>query len=55
MKLKLTTLALAIATLASAQEVTVVSHEQLLRGVESQCYSPVISSDGTKVLFTGER
>ena len=55
MKLKLTTLALAIATLASAQQVTVVSHEQLLRGVESQCYSPVISSDGTKVLFTGER
>ena len=55
MKLKLTTLALTIATLASAQQVTVVSHEQLLRGVESQCYSPVISSDGTKVLFTGER
>ena len=38
--------------LSNAQDVKIVRHEQLLKGVESQCYNPVLSPDGQKVLFT---
>lgn len=52
MRFKFLTIALAGTLLATAQEVTVTRHEQLLKGVESQAYSPVISADGEKVLFS---
>ena len=38
--------------LSNAQDVKIVRHEQLLKGIESQCYNPVLSPDGQKVLFT---
>lgn len=52
MKFKFLLVALATVAVASAQDVQVRSNTQLLRGVESQCYSPVLNEDGTKVLFT---
>ncbi|MGN0211395.1 MAG: hypothetical protein ACI4AN_00430 [Muribaculaceae bacterium] len=37
----------------AAQQVTVKAHYQLLKGVESGIYHPVLSSDGSKLLFSG--
>lgn len=54
MKTKLLLIALAVAGVSTAQNVSVVSKTQLLSGVESECYNPVISADGSKILFTGE-
>lgn len=36
----------------NAQEITVSEPQQLMKGVESAAYSPVISADGSQVLFT---
>ena len=52
MRIKLFTAALLCVFLSNAQDVKIVRHEQLLKGVESQCYNPVLSPDGQKVLFT---
>lgn len=52
MRFKCLTVALACCLLATAQEVTITRHEQLLKGVESGIYNPVLSADGQKVLFT---
>ena len=52
MRLKLFMAALLCVFLSNAQDVKIVRHEQLLKGVESQCYNPVLSPDGQKVLFT---
>ena len=52
MRFKCLTAALACCLLATAQEVTITRHEQLLKGVESGIYNPVLSADGQKVLFT---
>ena len=54
MRVKFLTLALAFATLASAQEVTVTSHRQILKGTESRAYNPVLSADGQQLLFSGD-
>ncbi len=35
-----------------AQQVTITKQQQLLKGVESGAYYPVLSADGTKLLFT---
>ena len=53
MRVKFLTLALAFATLASAQEVTITSHRQILKGTESSAYNPVLSADGQQLLFSG--
>lgn len=52
MRIKLFMAALLCVFLSNAQDVKIVRHEQLLKGVESQCYNPVLSPDGQKVLFT---
>lgn len=52
MRIKLFTAALLCVFLSNAQDVKIVRHEQLLKGIESQCYNPVLSPDGQKVLFT---
>ena len=52
MRFKCLTAALACCLFATAQEVTITRHEQLLKGVESGIYNPVLSADGQKVLFT---
>ena len=52
MRSKLIVAALLCVFFANAQDVKIVRHEQLLKGVESQCYNPVLSPDGLKVLFT---
>ncbi len=52
MRIKLFMVALLCVFLSNAQDVKIVRHEQLLKGVESQCYNPVLSPDGQKVLFT---
>ena len=52
MRSKLIVAALLCVFFANAQDVKIVRHEQLLKGVESQCYNPVLSPDGQKVLFT---
>lgn len=52
MRIKFLTIALAGVLFASAQEVTITRHEQLLKGVENEVYNPVLSADGQKVLFT---
>lgn len=54
MRVKFLTLALAFATLASAQEVTITSHRQILKGTESSAYNPVLSADGQQLLFSGD-
>ena len=48
MRFKYLTAALACCLLATAQEVTITRHEQLLKGVESGIYNPVLSADGQK-------
>lgn len=53
MRIKFLTVALACTLLATAQEVSVTRHEQLLKGVESGIFNPVISADGESVLFSG--
>ncbi|HIR37006.1 MAG TPA: PD40 domain-containing protein [Candidatus Limisoma gallistercoris] len=52
MRIKLFMAALLCVFLSNAQDVKIVRHEQLLKGIESQCYNPVLSPDGQKVLFT---
>ena len=52
MRIKLFMAALLCVFLSNAQDVKIVRHEQLLKGVESQCYNPVLSPDGQKGLFT---
>lgn len=52
MRIKLFMAALLCVFLSNAQDVRIVRHEQLLKGIESQCYNPVLSPDGQKVLFT---
>ena len=52
MRFKLSVVALLCIAFADAQNVKIVRHEQLLKGIESQCYNPVLSADGQKVLFT---
>lgn len=52
MRFKLLTIAAACALLASAQDVRVARHEQLLQGTSG--YNPVLSDDGQKLLFSGE-
>ncbi len=54
MRIKFLTLALALATLASAQEVTITCHRQILKGTESCAYNPVLSADGQQLLFSGD-
>ena len=52
MRFKLSVAVLLCIAFADAQNVKIVRHEQLLKGIESQCYNPVLSADGQKVLFT---
>lgn len=52
MKHILLTLAAACTVTVQAQIAEVTSTERLLGGVESEMYFPVLSSDGSKVLFT---
>ncbi|WP_289466233.1 hypothetical protein, partial [Klebsiella pneumoniae] len=52
MKKILLTLALVSGLTASAQIAEVTSVEPLLRGVESEMYYPVLSQDGTKLLYS---
>ena len=52
MRIKFIAAALLCVFFAGAQNVKIVRHEQLLKGVESQCYNPVLSPDGQKILFT---
>lgn len=52
MKKVLLTLALVSGLTASAQIAEVTSVEPLLRGVESEMYYPVLSQDGTKMLYS---
>lgn len=54
MRIKLLITALACIFFASAQEVGIVSHRQLLKGTEQGIYNPIISADGSKVLFTSD-
>lgn len=35
-----------------AQQVTITKHQQLLKGVENGAYYPVLSSDGSRLLYT---
>ncbi|MDD2960759.1 MAG: hypothetical protein PHR45_01595 [Muribaculaceae bacterium] len=39
----------------NAQEVTVSKPVRLLAGVETEAYNPVLSADGSQMLFTGQR
>ncbi len=52
MRIKLLTMALACTLLASAQNVTITNHAQLLKGTERNAFNPVLSSDGQKLLFS---
>ena len=52
MRIKICALAMVCALFASAQEVRVVSQQQLLKDTESNCHNPVLSPDGTKLLFS---
>ena len=54
MRIKLLITALACIFFASAQEVGIVSHRQLLKGTEQGIFNPIISADGSKVLFTSD-
>ena len=45
-----------VALWASAQQVTVVERTRLLQGVEGPAYHPVLSADGSRLLFaSGEQ
>lgn len=48
----LLTLIAGTALIASAQQVTVVEHKQLLKGVEEPAFFPVLSADGSKMLYS---
>lgn len=50
-KILLTILA-GVAMVASAQQVTVVEHKQLLKSVEGPAFYPVLSADGSKMLYS---
>lgn len=41
-----------VALVASAQQVTVVEHVQLMKGTEGPAYYPVLNADGTKLLYS---